>query len=178
MFTCTYHYSRTILAAFLPFNHDYWKATDGDRSAVHLRQHSAQPQRTGRAHDHEPAACIVERSCDAKLSLDKNCGQDDRKTRRPVPSAECWYPSAWGSSSATYASFVTYPISTSPTVTKATPSSLASATLHKAPATRRRRGLCQRACTSSLGSRPRQHQHHLRQQGGAGSNISGAGQLQ
>ena len=82
----------------------------------------------------------------------------------------------WGPSSASCAKVAAHPISSSPTVETATLSLLASATLHTAPATRRRGSQHQGACIFSLEGHPPQRQHLLRLQGGF--PRSGAGQLQ
>ena len=102
--------------------------------------------------------------------------QDVRQIRRPVLPVDYWDPSTWGPSSTSGANFAVHPISSSPTAETATSSSLASATLHTALATRRRRSLHQGACTFSLGGHPLQRSHLLRRQ--EGFSPSSAGQLQ
>ena len=68
-----------------------------------------------------------------------------------------------------------YPISTSRTAAKPPSSSLASATLHTALTTRRRRYVHQEVCTIPLGKDRPQRPYFLRQQ--RGFSPSGAGQL-
>ena len=146
----------------------------GDHPVVQLVQHSEvqRPQRTRRAHDHGRGPVHAKRSCTTEVSSGENGGhrgvstqspakqdhrwrhvvhQDVRETRRPVFLVDHWDPSTWGPSSTSGANFAAHPISSTPTVETATLSSLASTTLHTAPATRRRQTLHQGACTFSLG---------------------------
>ena len=151
----------------------------GDHPAVQLAQHSKaqRPQRTGRTHDHGRGPVHAKRSDNAEVSSGENgdhrgvftqpltkqdyrrrhvVPQGVRQTRRPVLPVDYWHPSTWGPSGTSGANFAAYPISSSPTVETATLSPLASATLHTAPATRRRRSLHQGVSTFSLGGHPLQ----------------------
>ena len=161
----------------------------GDHPAVQLAQHSKaqRSKRTGRAHGHRRGPVHAKRSYTTKVSSGENGGrrgistqppaeqehrlrhvvqQDVRQTRRPVLPVDYWDPSTWGPSSTSGANLAAHPISSSPTVETATLSSLASATLHTAPATRRRQRLPQGACTFPLGGHLLQRSHLLRQQEG------------
>ena len=171
----------------------------GDHPTVQLAQHSKaqRSQRTGRARDHRRGPVHAKRSCTNEVSSGENGGQrgvftqppakqdhrrrhvvqqDIRGTRRPVLPVAYWNPSTLRPSSTSGANFAAHPISPSPTVETVTSSSLASSTLHTAPATRRRRSLHQGACTFSLGGYPLLRSYLLRQQ--EGFVPSRAGQLQ
>ena len=127
----------------------------------------------------------TKRSCNAEVSVGGNGGhpgaspqspaeidyrrqlvtlQDVRQTRPPVLPGDYWYPSRWRPSSTYGANFAAYPISSLLTAETVTLSSLVSATLYTAPATRRRRSLHQGACTFSLWGHQLQRSHLLRQQ--------------
>ena len=164
----------------------------GDHPAVQLAQHSKaqRPQRTGRAHDHGRGPVHAKRSFKVYsseysghrgVSTQPPAEQDHRRrhvvqqnvqqTRRPVLPVAYWDPSTWGPSSTSGTNFAAHPISSSPTVETVPLNSLASATLHTPPATRRRRSLDQGACTFSLRGHPLQRSHFLRHEGFAPSRA-------
>ena len=173
MFTCTCHYPRTIPAAFLPFNHYYCKATAIVQQFISDNTPHSLSERDGRTIINLPremlngaampnslwtkiAAKIIGKYAD--LSFLRDVGTRPHGGRQAQRTLTCDIPDFH--------------------ITYSCKSNFEFTGFRDAPyGTGNPESLYQRACTSSLKGRPRQHPHHLRQQGGFASNNSGAGQL-